>query len=90
MLQVRSDMNKRIAIKQMKKFINENGRIIKEYKRPRDSFYTSGSYFAVFESEELDTIAGLGNVDKYSVYKRIVEEIKGGLRENERSRKEGV
>lgn len=78
-------MNRGKKIKQMRRFINKHGVIDKEYKRPPDKNYPpyrKGSYFATFLSnDELDFASCVGHIDKYHVYKSIVNDIKEHLKE---------
>ena len=72
-------MNRGKKLKQMRRFINKYGVIDEEYERlPDRDFipYRIGSYFAAFYSDKLDFNASVGNVDKYQVYKDIVNLIK--------------
>lgn len=69
-------INKERKIEQMREFICQYGTITTEYERPVDEYYKNGSYFAHFDSEKLDLSYSIGNIDKYSVYKNIVKEIK--------------
>ena len=72
-------MNRGKKLKQMRRFINKYGVIDKEYERlPDRDFipYRKGSYFAAFYSDKLDFSACVGNVDKYHVYKDVVNLIK--------------
>lgn len=73
-------MNRKRKTKQMRKFIYQYGTIKTEYKRPKDSYYRKGSYFAVFDSEKLDMVCSVGHIDKYHVYKSIVQDIKDELK----------
>jgi len=76
-------MNRGKKLKQMRRFINKHGVIDKEYKRPPDKNfppYRKGSYFASFNSEDIAMCCG--HVDKYHVYKEIVNEIKDFQRRN--------
>lgn len=73
-------MNRKRKTEQMRKFINRYGVIKDEYKRPKDEYYRKGSYFAVFDSEELDMVCCVGDVDKYHVYKSIAKDIKDILK----------
>ena len=69
-------MNRKRKIYHMLKFIRAHGIITEEYKRPPEAFYPKGSYFANFQSEQLDMNCCVGNIDKYNVYKDIVNIIK--------------
>ena len=78
------DMNRGKKIKQMRRFINKYGIIDKEHKRPPNKNYPpyrKGSYEVVFFSDELDFSACVGHIDKYHVYKSIIEEIKHYIKE---------
>ena len=77
-------MNRGKKTKQMRKFINEYGYIDKEYKRPPDKNYPpyrKGSYFACFLPYDNGPAMCIGDVDKYNVYKTIVNAIKEYLKE---------
>lgn len=82
-------MNKRNKIKQMRRYIEKYGVIITEYKRGRDSYYKKGSYYAFFDSEELDFCISAGHIDKYHVYKTIIKSIKEEI-EISKVSKEGI
>lgn len=72
-------MNRKRRTKQLRKFINQYGTILCEYKRPPNktcSYYRKGSYFACFESDELGFYCSIGDINKYLVYKNIVKGIK--------------
>ena len=77
-------MNRGNKIKQMRRFINKYGVIDKEFKRPPNKNYTpyrKRSYFATFYSDKLDFSTCVGHIDKYNVYKSIIEEIKDHIKE---------
>lgn len=76
-------MNHGKMIKRMMKFIKKYGIIKVEYHRPKDIYYRKGSYVAVFDSEKLDMVYSVGDIDKYHVYKNIVNEIKNTLKKEE-------
>lgn len=77
-------MNRSKKIRQMRRFIDKYGFIEREYKRDPDKFYRpyrKGSYFASFFSHAKPGYSILcGDVDRYCVYKSLIESIK----ENER------
>lgn len=73
-------MNRKRKIKQMKKLINKYGVITQEYKRPKDNYYRKGSYYANFDSGLMDFNSSVGHIDKYHVYKNIVNDIKEYIR----------
>ena len=63
----------------MRRYINKYGVIKEEYKRPKDGFYTKGSYYASFDSDKLDMFCCIGHINQYCVYKSIIELIKEQL-----------
>jgi len=72
-------MNRGKKLKQRRKFIIKHGRIDREYKRKADKNYPpyrKGSYFASFVSDELGLSVCVGHIDKYRVYKEIVNLIR--------------
>ena len=72
-------MNRGRKIKQMRHFINKYGYIKHEYKLPKDEYYRKGSYYACFigDSDKLVKMCMIiTDIDKYTVYKIIMEEIK--------------
>lgn len=69
-------MNRKRKLQRMQKIIKHYGTILAEYKRPADSCYRKGSYFASFQSEKLGLSCSIGHINKYEVYKSIVECIK--------------
>lgn len=72
-------MNRKRKLKQMYRFINRYGRIKEQGKRLNDEEYRKGSYYVAFDSKELGIFLDIGGVDKYSVYKSIVKEIRNRL-----------
>lgn len=72
-------MNRGRKIKQMRRFINKYGYIKNECKQPKDEYYRKGSYYACFRNDSdnyMNMCMIVTDIDKYHVYKVIVEEIK--------------
>lgn len=69
-------MNRKRKLQRMLRVIKHYGTITGEFKRPADSYYRKGSYFASFSSHSLGLSCSIGHTNKYEVYKGIVECIK--------------
>ncbi len=72
-------MNRGKKILQMRRLINRYGEITEEYRCYPNKFYPpyrKGSYFAAYISARLGFCSAVGDIDKYNVYKELVNEIK--------------
>lgn len=75
-------MNRGKKLKQMLRFLNKNGRIESEIKRPPEPDfqpYRKGSVLVVYHCEVTDASFCVGDVNRYAAYKSLYNEVKESI-----------
>lgn len=70
-------------LKQMLRFLNKNGKIYSEIKRPPDPDfqpYRKGSVLVVYRCEVTDESFCVGDVNRYAAYKSIYNHVKKSIK----------
>lgn len=72
-------MHRGKKLKQMLRFLNKNGKIYSEIKRPPDPDfrpYRKGSVLVVYHCEVTDGSSCVGDVNRYAAYKSIYNDVR--------------
>lgn len=72
-------MHRGKKLKQMLRFLNKNGKIYSEIKRPPDPDfrpYRKGSVLVVYHCEVTDGSFCVGDVNRYAAYKSIYNDVR--------------